>query len=145
MTGRRSAAGQSRGESGSTLIEVLVAVVIMGIAFVVIVGGIGTAIIGSDLQKQKAGADVALRTAAEKLPYLGCPGTVADYQGQVAPVTGFNLTVTAVSYWDGGANKFMPPGPSCSDTGLQLIVLSAVATSGRQPSPETLRVVKRRP
>ena len=143
MTGGRSG-NRRRDESGATLIEVLVAVVIMGIAFVVIVGGIGTAIIGSDLQRQRATADVALRTAAERIvgeiPYTPC-ATSADYVPAAVP--GVEVTVTAVSYWNKDDNTFVTT--PCSDSGLQLIELSAVATSGRQTIPDTLRVVKRRP
>lgn len=119
----------------------------MGIAFVVIVGGIGTAIIGSDLQNQRATADVALRTAAERivgeLPYAPC-ATSASYVPAVVP--GVDVTVTSVSYWDQVGNTFVTVAPDpCSDSGLQLIELSAVATSGRQATPDTLRVVKRKP
>lgn len=134
----------TRSESGSTLIEVLVAVVIMGVAFVVIVGGIGTAIIGSDLQKDQAGADVALRTAGENLVYACPPSAPANYQAQLAPVTGFTLTVAEVSYWNPDTNSF-ELDLTCQDTGLHLVKLSATPTSGRAPEPVTLEIVKRRP
>lgn len=132
-------------EAGATLIEVLVAVVIMGLAFVVIVGGIGTAILGSDLQQQRASIDAALRSAAEQMSYVACPPTgEPDYQGQLAAVTadGVELSVTQVSYWNGTA---FVASATCLPTSLHLIGLRASSTSGRASSPETLDVVKRRP
>lgn len=125
-------------ESGATLVEVLVAVVIMGIAFVIIVGGIATAIIGSEKQRQQAGAEVVLRTAAESLDYTPCATTYTP-----GPVTGFVVSVTGVSHWNPATNAF--DSTCAADTGLQLVELSAVSTTGRGASPETLRVVKRRP
>lgn len=135
----------ARGEPGETLIEVLVAVAIMGLAFVVILGGIGTAIIGADVQKQQAGADLALRSAAETITYQPC---AASYPDQTPP--GFVVEVTRVSYWDPGSNQFDvdPPAscspPSPSDSGLQLLDLTVTSASGR-PTSETLQVVKRQP
>ena len=125
------------------------AVVIMGIAFAVILGGIGTAIIGADIQKQQAGADVLVRSAAEavmdpgRTPYVPCatPATLVS-----TPALPANATITAVSYWDPGDNQFRTPVPpqTCTDTGLQLIALTATSTGGGRPSTETLQVVKRR-
>ena len=129
------------------------AVVIMGIAFVIIVGGIAMAIIGSDIQKQQTGADVALRTAAEKIvdvTYVPCQ-TVAGYQVELTPVTGFDLSVSGVSYWNKPLNKYEEPVPpdTCMsagmDTGLQLVELTATATGGRAVPPVVLQVVKRQP
>ena len=138
MTASPPRAPRPGSEAGATLIELLMAVVIMSIAFVIIIGGIAAAILGSDLQKQEAGADVALRTAAEKISYTACAPTYA-----ADPVDGFTLTVTNVSYWNPGTNAFEPTCPA--DTGLQLVELTATSTSGRAPSPEKLQVVKRRP
>lgn len=145
-----------RPERGSTLIELLLAVAIMGIAFVIIVGGIATAILGSETQKEQAATDVARRTAAESITYLPCPAAgVADYQAQLAPVmsanTGITIAVTNVSYWDTTANKFL--AGACADSGLHLIELRASPTTGKTRCSlvagpgacEPLQVVKRRP
>ncbi len=143
MPARRSRAGSER---GTTLIEALVAVTIMGVTFVVIVGGIGTAIIGTDIQTKQADGDAALRTEAERVASDG-----VGYQ-PCATVTHYNVVdpsveVTRVSYWvpgtPGTPDKFQDSCPSI-DHGLQLIELTTVPTSSRQP-PSSLRVVKRRP
>ncbi len=117
----------------------------MGITFVVIVGGIGTAIIGTDVQTKQAEGDAALRTEAERIAsdgvqYRPC-ATVTDYAVDAS------VEVTGVSYWvpgtPGTPDKFEQSCPS-TDNGLQLIELTTAPTSSRQ-APATLRVVKRRP
>jgi type II secretory pathway pseudopilin PulG len=152
------APGPEDGESGATLIELLVAIVIMGLAFVIIVGGIATAILGSETQKETTAADVALRTAAEKLAYTECPveppGTGADYAAQLPDVPDFVIAVTNVSYWN-GADQYTTDAAFC-DRGLHLVELRAspihgktkctfVAVGAQAATCEPLQVVKRRP
>lgn len=143
QAGRRATSG----EEGFTLVEMLVTIVIMGIAFAIIVGGLGTAIIGADIQKQGAGADIVLRTAAEAIVYKPCAGP-ADYTPATQPA-GFTVTVQSVSYWERVSDSFEPdcPDPDSPepDSGLQLVELRAVSTGSPRPTDETLRVVKRKP
>jgi type II secretory pathway pseudopilin PulG len=154
---RSSLASRPRagGESGDTLIEVLVALVIMGAAFAVIVGGVGTAIIGAGIQQNKATADSLIRSAADKvtsLAYVPCATPVYPAPAGYAlepPPPGFTVRVFSVSYWDPVTNKFINP-PVCTnatDNGLQLITLHASATSTDVHTAETavLEVVKRQP
>ncbi|MEU6311468.1 type II secretion system protein [Streptomyces sp. NPDC047014] len=138
-----------RGEEGETLIEVLVAVVLIGVAFVAVLGGIGTAITSSATQQKVTGADSVLRSAAERIvsePYVPC----ASGYGTPAAPTGYTVTVT-VAYWD-GAGTF---GRSCpaADTGVQKVTLTVRSTGPRRPARDgtdaadaadaTLEVVKR--
>ncbi|MFD7558390.1 prepilin-type N-terminal cleavage/methylation domain-containing protein [Streptomyces sp. NPDC059835] len=128
-----------RGEEGETLIEVLVAVVLMGVAFVAILGGMGTAIISSVTQGKVTGADSVVRSAAEKVlgaPYVSC---ARDY-GTPAPPAGYTVTVE-VEYWD-GVGAF---GPSCptADTGVQKVTLTVRSTGSRPVGDTTLEVIKR--
>ncbi|MFD7081824.1 prepilin-type N-terminal cleavage/methylation domain-containing protein [Streptomyces sp. NPDC059918] len=139
MTGPARPARRHRGEEGETLIEVLVAVVLMGVAFVTIFGGMGTAIISSVAQQKVTGADSVIRSAAEKVvgaPYVSCAGGY----GTPMPPAGYTVTVE-IEYWD-GVGAF---GPSCptSDTGIQKVTLTVHATGPHPVRDATLEVVKR--
>ncbi|MEU3064312.1 type II secretion system protein [Streptomyces subrutilus] len=139
MTGPARRPRRRRGEEGETLIEVLVAVVLMGVAFVAVLGGMGTAVISSVTQQELTGADSVVRNAAEKVvgdPYVPCAG---GYETP-APPAGYTVSVT-IAYWD-GVGAF---GPSCpaADTGVQKVTLTVHATGPRPVRDVTLEVVKR--
>ncbi len=81
---------RSRGDDGLTLIEVLVTVVILGIAFVTVVGGMAVSIAGSDMHRKQATSQTVLRNLAESLkaaPYQ-CSG---DYTEALLVFTGTRL------------------------------------------------------
>ena len=148
-----------RSEAGTTLIEVIVAVAIMGFAMVAILGGIGTSIIFTDIQRREATAGLVLTSTAEELvaettPYEVC-AEPSDYQATVTspePAV-FEVTVTRVRFWDAASTRFVPSLDSCTpsgdpllpeaDNGLQLLDLSVTATSGSRKSTTDLQVVKR--
>lgn len=142
-----------RTEGGTTLIELIVAVAIMGVAFVSIIGGIGAAIIGADSQKRNSTGGLVLASAAETIladnerPYAVC-ATPTDYPVPPAPV-GFTVTVDRVAFWNPVVNQFVGfEAPlACDeskDNGLQLLQLSLTASGGpRAATVEYLEVVKR--
>ncbi|MFJ6051567.1 type II secretion system protein [Streptomyces sp. NPDC092307] len=140
MTGRPARRPwRRRGEEGETLVEVLVAVVLIGVAFVTILGGIGTAIISSARQQQVTSADSVIRNAAEKVlgaPYVSCAG---GYETPTPPA-GYTVTVT-IEHWD-GVGAF---GRSCptADTGVQKVTLTVHSTGPHPVRDATLEVVKR--
>ncbi|MCZ0983285.1 type II secretion system protein [Streptomyces diastatochromogenes] len=128
-----------RGEEGETLIEVLVAVVLMGVAFVTVFGGIGTAIISSARQQKVTTADSVIRSAAEKLvatPYVPC----ADSYDTPPPPAGYTVTVE-IEYWD-GVGAFDQSCPT-TDTGVQKVTLTVHTTGPHPVRDTTLEVVKR--
>lgn len=130
------------------MIELVMAMAMMGLAFVAILGGIGTAIIGADVQRRDAAAGVVLTTAAERIvadtePYVAC----ATSYPVPPPPPGFTVAVEEVALWDQASNRFVAALDSCpaTDDGLQMIRLSARSSSGSRPSDvEVLEVVKRR-
>ncbi|MFJ8159443.1 prepilin-type N-terminal cleavage/methylation domain-containing protein [Streptomyces sp. NPDC096136] len=139
MTGPVRRPRRRRGEEGETLVEVLVAVVLIGVAFVAILGGMGTAIISSAKQQQVTGADAVIRSAAEKVvsaPYVSC---ARGYETPTPP-TGYTVAVE-IEYWD-GVGAF---GRSCptADTGVQKVTLTVRSTGPRPVRDATLEVVKR--
>jgi type II secretory pathway pseudopilin PulG len=150
---------RARGESGDTLIEVLVALVIMGLAFTVIVGGIGTAIIGAALQQNQTTADSFIRSAAEVVTsdgYISCAKNTADaatpMETYALPATpnGFTLSIAIVGFWDPTTNMFDTHPPSCeapplTDSGLQMVTLSVSGGDVHASQTATLDVVKRQP
>ncbi|MFF4434500.1 type II secretion system protein [Streptomyces sp. NPDC001513] len=128
-----------RGEQGETLVEALVAVVLIGVAFVAILGGIGTAIISSVTQQKVTSADSVIRSAAEKVisdPYVSCASGYAT----PTPPAGYTVAVR-IEYWD-GVGAF---GQSCptADTGVQKVTLTVHSTGPRPVRDATLEVVKR--
>jgi prepilin-type N-terminal cleavage/methylation domain-containing protein len=54
-----------RGEEGLTLIELLITLMVMGVAFVVVLGGMGTTMTTSALHRQQARAETEVRRYAE--------------------------------------------------------------------------------
>ncbi|MEW2134829.1 type II secretion system protein [Streptomyces sp. NPDC005435] len=139
MTGPAHRLRRGRGEAGETLVEVLVAVVLMGVAFVTVLGGMGTAIISSVTQHRVTTADSVIRSAAEKVvgaPYVSCAG---GYETP-APPDGYTVTVE-VEYWD-GVGAFGRPCPA-ADTGVQLVTLTVHSAGPRPVRDATLQVVKR--
>jgi hypothetical protein len=147
-----------RSEAGTTLVELIVTVAIMGFAMLALMGGIGTSIIFADIQRNDASIGLVLTSAAEKLvgdttPYVPCAPTAA-YDDQLKPPPvgdftapdGYVVTVDAVWLWDVPTNTFvdMPAACTAPDSGLQLIRLRAESTGGqRGPRVQTLELVKR--
>lgn len=141
MTGARRAAG----DGGFTLIELVVAVAIMGIAMVFIVAGMTTSIFASDVHRRQSTAETVIRDFAEYVTnaaYVTCAGT-PTYATGFASVSGYAAQVTAVTYLNNPLTD-TAFSPTCSSsTALQKLSLKVSDTSGRDS--ETLDLVKRSP
>lgn len=135
-------------DRGDTLIEVLVAIVIIGIAAAGIFGGLLTAVNLSAYHRSQSTAGVVVRGYGEAIirfaggtGYVPCaaagsygPGAV----GYVAP-SGYAASTVAVRYWTGSAWS-----SSCAaDLGVQQLTLQATPTDTR--ATEKLTVVVRKP
>lgn len=139
----------ARGQRGDTLLELVVAVLLMGITVVVIVGGLTTAVMMSDIHRKQATAGVAVRDYAEAVQnsvaggnYTACAGTTtyATPAGFAAP-TGYTATVVggSVRYWNGTTWQ-----ATCgTDTGLQRLALRVSSDDGRA-SEQVVIVIRRR-
>ena len=108
-----------RSEAGDTLIEVLLAIVILGISSVAILLAFATSISGSAEHRTQTTADTVLRTAAEKSIALVqqqpstawglCPNNPYSWlQTSVTLSSGYTEQVTGVSYWSNSSSTFLP-------------------------------------
>jgi type II secretory pathway pseudopilin PulG len=141
---------RERDARGETLIELLVAMTILGIAVVALVGGIGTSVVMSDIHRKQATAEAVIHTYAEAIEgsvaapttsYVACP-TLTTYgspPGFTVP-SGFTATVTAIAYRE-ASGAF---ATTCSSNiGIQRLTLSV--RSGDAKAKETLNVFLRTP
>jgi Tfp pilus assembly protein PilV len=130
---RRTGSVRDRGES---LVELLVAMLIMGTAVVAVVGGLGTAIMMSDVHRKQAAVAAHLNAfaaivegavAASPTQYVDC-ATDTSYPSYT-PGTPYNADITEVRYWDGAG--FTTSCAAGSDTGVQRVTLRVWSNDGR--------------
>jgi type II secretory pathway pseudopilin PulG len=149
LTTSESPGAVSWPETGETLIEVIVAMVIMAIAIVVLLGGMTTSLTSSSEHRIQANAEVVLVGAVEALkdqtrnPYVSC-ATASSYSATsgVALPTGWPAsTVTySIAYWN-GSNAFVS---SCSsDNKVQQLTVTVKDPSSKVL--ESLTTYKRNP
>ena len=135
-------------EDGFSLVEVLVTIVIVGIAFAAILGAMVTSITVSDLHRKQASADALVRSGAEAVKdhtvaYAPCGGPNAYAPALPSAPSGYSVSVSSVQYWDGTSTNPAAFSGSCgTDQGLQKITIVAASSDGR--ATETLEILKRR-
>lgn len=144
-----------RGQSGETLIESLLAILILSAVAIASYAALRTAIGISAQHKETAVAETMLRTAAERLqdpteayvPRAGCAGA-GTYSG-LPSRSGYGTVSTQVRFWSPPAavsnadvtTQFAAAGTCPAvDPGLQSIELSITTPSGQV---QRLQIVKR--
>jgi type II secretory pathway pseudopilin PulG len=155
---RKSAPGGA--EAGETLVEILVTVAVIGIAFVAILGGLWTAIRVSDYHRKTTTADVILRNFAEQVKersgtyaYRPCVGgTSPDYDPWVppAPDSSYAATVVARRFLTGYSSGQPTWSDTCpaTDLGAQELTLrvsgpNGPGTAAQVRGSESVVIVKR--
>lgn len=137
-------ADRRQSERGDTLVEVLMAVIVVGVAFVGILMGLGTSIRLSGVDRSNANIRTLLTSSAESVksqPYVPCPGVNGSSYNPASGVTvpsGYYLEINELKFWNG--TSFQTTCPA-TDQGLQL-----VGVKGESPdamAKEFLTVVKR--
>jgi hypothetical protein len=140
--------GRVRAEQGESLVELLVAIMIMGIAVTAVLGEVMMSASSSRMYQGVTQAREFLHVwgeAIDKDPYVVCPSVSSS---GIATPPGLVAASVAVEIWkDGG---FVPSGlvSSCpkSDSGLQRWTLSVTAPGAGLPSTtQKLVLVKRNP
>jgi prepilin-type N-terminal cleavage/methylation domain-containing protein len=130
---------RSRDDAGFTLVEVLLAVSILGLGVLVVVGGMMTSIMVSAQGRRSAEGQTAIRAYAEAVSgtaYSPCATTYAS-PGFAVP-SGWSTAPVSVSYWNGSG--FVA---GCApDAGLQRVTLRLTSVDG---GVESLSLAKRAP
>lgn len=134
-------------EEGFTLVECVISIAILGIAFAALLGGMATSATTSDFHRKEATANTLLVSSAEAVkdeirnPFrnANCSTSAAynPYTGITLPTPSWTITSAPVQYWNGTAF-----GATCFPAyRLQLVTLSVHSPDGR--AVETVGVVKR--
>jgi len=145
MAPRRTPARTDRGE---TLVELVIAVAILGIAGVAILGGLMMSVRSSVVHRNDASGDAYVRSFAEAIQtYVDAnniqPCATAASSYKAVPVTdlpsGYTKAVTVQS-WNGSA------WGACTADGIQRLDLTITTTGDvEHRADETLTVVLRQP
>jgi prepilin-type N-terminal cleavage/methylation domain-containing protein len=134
-------------DAGFTLVELLVTVTIMSLAFVVILGAIAVFMRSTTVQRTSADLDGAMRTYVERLDAVAYTPCASSYAVPAANLPAgflskFQPTVTA-KYWDGNPSP-ADYGTSCTaatDKGAQQLTVTMQRVSNGQQ--DSLVIVKR--
>jgi prepilin-type N-terminal cleavage/methylation domain-containing protein len=138
-----------RSDRGETLIELVVAVAILGIAAVAILGGAMMSIRTSVMHRNDATGGAYVRSFAEAIQtdvdangYKSCANAASGYAGVAVPdlPTGYTKSVTVVQSWNGSV------WGGCTADGIQRLDLKVTTTGDNEhKADQTLTVVVRQP
>ena len=143
-----------RDDSGETLVELVVAVAILGVAGVAIVGGMLLSAKATTLQRNQAFGGTYVRGFAEAIQadvdrrgaLLPCSTSASSYAA--LPVAGmpagYTASVVSVQTWNGTAWAACS-SPSATTVPQRLLLRVAVPADGPRSADERLSIVLRSP
>jgi type II secretory pathway pseudopilin PulG len=143
--------GRVHPEAGDTLIEVLIAIAILGITVTALLGALVTTITSASEHRSLASLDTTLRSYAEQLKYdVQLQGTSSwftqcanvsssppQYQGHTVtpanqpPNVHYSVVILGIKYWNDATNMFDTNCSAPGDrSGFQLVTFQATAPNG---------------
>ncbi|HWJ66051.1 MAG TPA: type II secretion system protein [Nocardioides sp.] len=138
-----------RDERGESLVEIMVAVVILGIAAVAMLSGLWMSVKASTQNRNEATGGAYVRSFAEAIQnhidatgYAACGSAVATYQGVSVPdlPPGYTKSVASPQSWAGSG------WGACTASGIQRVELTVTSDGdATHRVAETLTVILRRP
>jgi Tfp pilus assembly protein PilV len=138
-------------ERGESLIELVVALALLGLGVVAVVGGLGASSVAADSTRKETSAAVEVKNFAEALEnyvsssasaYVPCATiSTAAYLNAYTATTGYTRSITSVHTWTGSA--WSSSCATSTEIGLQKLTLLARSNDGR--GRETIEVVLRKP
>ncbi len=155
----RDASGcTSSSDAGLTLIEVLVAILIIGIAAASVVAGLGAVSRASAQHRTMTNEETTIRDVTELLvkppnsttdPYTACTSTTTPtYTDPLSsPPTHLTVSITVTGYWNGMSGTtptFLGSCPSGGDQGMQKLKITVSAPAQQGGLTESLTVIKAR-
>jgi prepilin-type N-terminal cleavage/methylation domain-containing protein len=142
-----------RSEAGVTLIELMVTISILGIAFTALLASLmGVFSFGEQHRKLAVGETLVRRYAdsVNNATYVDC-ATTSSYSASLtpAPPTGYTVTITTVEYWNGDASATFGTSQSgcvsASDKGAQRITVRVTGVASVGPLSNDVVILKRDP
>lgn len=157
--GQRPAHGLRSVEAGETLVEVLVALILLGVLSLGVLVGFSSVVVAGNVDRVSSTNAAVARNAIAELaaaPYVNC-GSAATYdaalQAAYAVPAGSAVHVTAVEYWTLASNPPTFHAGSCSaaatprtaggDSGLERLTITATSTRNRSTITGTRTLLKR--
>lgn len=141
-----------RDDRGETLVEVLVAVVILGLSGVAVLAGLQLSVKASDINRKQTTGGAYVRAYAEAIEkyvstnanYIKCAGANAYAPGTVGFTvpTGYSAAQAASEPLDGNGSVITTGTCPTRDQGVQRVRVSLTSSDSR--ATETLTIVVRR-
>lgn len=138
--------GRQGSDSGETLVELLLSIVIMGICFAAVLAGIGTSVRASAINHEQAFDSSYSRALAERIEaqtFVPC-ATASTYttDGVLPAGSSFSVQVISVETLDAVTNLAVP---CSSNAKLQRVTLRVTTPDPRAQAASDLVLLKRSP